>query len=105
MGALSSIVTKIGFTFEQIVPAFSLYSAPFLFIALLIALYAPNSIQIFGPYKKDIALFESYTDIPNSKIGFLTWKPTKRCAAVMVILSIFALWCRYEVTEFLYFQF
>lgn len=105
MGALSSIVTKIGFTFEQIVPAFSLYSAPFLFIALLVALYAPNSIQIFGPYKKDIALFESYTDIPNSKIGFLTWKPTKRCAAVMVILSIFALWCRYEVTEFLYFQF
>lgn len=105
IGFLSPIFIKIGVTFDQTAPAFSLSSAPFLLIALSIVLYAPNSLQIFGPYKKDIALFEAYTDIPDSKSAFFTWKPTKRCAFVMVVISIFALWCRYEVTEFLYFQF
>ncbi len=105
LGPLTPIITKLGFSLEAISPLFSIYSIPFLMMALGIALYAPNSIQILGDYKKDIALFEDHTEIPNSERTLFTWKPTKIWAIVMAILSLFSLWCRYEVTEFLYFQF
>ena len=105
LGGIAGCLKTIGFSFNSQVPVFSFYSMGGLLAALLIALYAPNVFQIYGNCRNKIALIEAYAKIDKFKINYLLWKPTKYYASCYSILAILAVWCRYDTSEFLYFQF
>lgn len=105
LSVLVPIIEGLGFVIEASAPTFSFTSVPILFFFMLIVLYAPNSLQLLGDRRNEVAIIEGYADMKPTLHTWMIWKQTKFWAVAMVLISIIALWCRYETSEFLYFQF